>query len=154
MVRNFPYPTFMKIVAQNKKALFDYEILKKFKAGILLTGAEVKSIRQSKVNLKGSYVTPDKNAMWIENMHVSPYQPNNQKDYNPTRKRKLLLKQKEIEELTKAFHDKGQTIIGLAIEIEGKFIKLEIAIGRGKKKYDKRETIKKRDLDREMRKKI
>ncbi len=142
----------MKLIAKNKKAYFDYEILEKLQSGIILTGSEVKSIRESKVNLTGSYVVPYKEAIYIEGMHISPYQPSNQTDYDPTRKRKILLNKKEIDKLKNAFENKGKSIIPLAVGLEGRFVKLEIAIGQGKKKYDKRETIKKRDLDRQMRK--
>ncbi len=140
----------MKIIAKNKKAFFDFEILKKFMAGLILTGAEAKAIRAGMVNLKGSYVSTRNNQACIENMNIAAYQRTNQPDYEETRSRKLLLQAKEIEELTLASEKNGQTIVPLAIGFVGRFIKIEIAIARGKKVYDKRESIKKRELDRSM----
>jgi SsrA-binding protein len=144
----------MKIISKNKKAFFDYEILEKALAGIVLIGSEVKSVRNGNVNLKGSFVVPHKTELFVENMHISPYQAANQVDYNPLRKRKLLLKEKEISKLIKGFDIKGQTIVPLEIGLEGRSIKLLIGLCRGKKVYDKRDTIKKRELDREFKKNL
>ena len=143
----------MKIISKNSKAFFDFEILEKHIAGIILAGAEVKSVRANLVNLKGSYVSITKDQeVFIENMHISPYQNTNSEGFNPTHKRKLLLKSKEIEKLSTIYNTAGQTIVPLCIGLEGKYIKVEIAVARGKKLHDKRQSIKKRDLDREMKK--
>lgn len=137
---------------QNKKAHFNYEILEKIEAGIELLGFEVKSLKKGQGSLEGAHVTVRGNEAFIINMQIPPYQPaNTPKDYDPLRNRRLLITKKEIDQLATQESQKGLTIVPLSVYNKGKRIKLEIAIVRGKKKYDKRETIKKRDTDREMR---
>lgn len=140
-------------IAVNKKALFDYEILEKFEAGIVLTGQEVKSVKNNQINLKGSYVVIKDNEAFLLNTHISPYKKAGiLKDYNPTRGRKLLLNKKELKHLIGKSQEKGLTIVPLKVYTKGRGkIKIEIGIGRGKKKYEKKELIKKRDIEREMR---
>ncbi|KPJ55403.1 SsrA-binding protein [Parcubacteria bacterium DG_72] len=142
----------MKVLADNKKAYYNYEILKKFEAGIILTGSEVKSIKTGHISLKGSYVVLKREEVYLIGAVIPPYQPKNTpKDYNPTRSRKLLLKKSEIKELLGKSKEKGLTLIPLKIYTKYAKIKLEFGIGKGKRKTDKRETIKKREIQREIR---
>ncbi|TSC75858.1 MAG: SsrA-binding protein [Parcubacteria group bacterium Gr01-1014_30] len=141
----------MTVLAENKKAYFNYEILEKFEAGISLLGQEVKSIKTRGVNLAGSYVVLRNNeAFWV-GAKISPYQPKNAPaDYNPERSRKLLLKKKEIKYLTGKAQQKGLTLLPLKVYTKVARIKLEFGLARGKKKFDKKELIKKREADREI----
>lgn len=137
---------------KNKKAYFDYEILEKLEAGLELLGFEVKSLKKSQGSLEGSHVTARGSEAFVVNMHIPAYQPGNTPaDYDPTRSRRLLLTKKEIDEIGKKEAQKGLTIIPLSVYNKGRKLKMEIAVVRGKKKYDKRETIKKRDTEREIR---
>ena len=139
-------------LVKNKKAHFNYEILEKTEAGIELLGFEVKSLKKGQGSLEGSHITIRGNEAFIINMQIPPYQPaNTPKDYDPLRNRRLLLTKKEISSLLEEEKQKGLTIIPLSVYNKGRKLKLEIAVVRGKKKYDKRETIKKRDTDREIR---
>ena len=136
----------------NRKAHFNYEILEKFEAGIELLGLEVKSLKASQGSLEGAHVVVRGGEAYIVNMNIPPYQPSNTpKDYEPLRNRRLLLTKKEIEELSKEENKKGLTIVPLSVYNKGRKLKLEIALVRGKKQFDKRETIKKRDTEREVR---
>lgn len=139
-------------LTQNKKAYFDYEILQKLEAGIELLGFEVKSLKRGQGSLVGSRVSVRGNEAFVVNMNIPPYQPKNTpKDYDALRPRKLLLSKKEVLELSKIEGQKGLTIIPLSVYNKGRKLKLEIAVVRGKRKYDKRENIKKRDTNRELR---
>ncbi len=147
----------MRILSKNKKALYDYKILDTFEAGIVLTGPEVKSIKNGRVNLVGSYVIIDnKNNAYLLNAHVAAYPPafQVQQEYNPTQNRKLLLKKKEIQEIIGKTHIVGLSAIPLKIYTKGSIIKLEIAIAKGKKKYDKRQIIKNRDIEKRISQKL
>lgn len=135
----------------NKKAYFNYEILDTYEAGIELLGYEVKAVRGSKGSLDGAHVTIVANEAFIVGLLVSPYQvKNTPEEYNPRRQRKLLLKKKEIETLIKRTGEKGLTIVPIKLYNKNSKIKVEVALVRGKKKYDKRETIKKRDIERDL----
>ena len=137
---------------QNKKAYFNYEILEKMEAGIELLGFEVKSLKKGQGSLEGSHITVRGNEVFVINMNIPPYQPaNTPKDYEPTRNRRLLLTKKEIARLGGEENQKGLTIVPLSVYNEERKLKIEIAVVHGKKKYDKRETIKKRDTEREIR---
>jgi SsrA-binding protein len=137
--------------ANNSKARFDYEILHHFSAGIQLAGHEVKSVRTGKITLNGSFVTVRGGEVFLTGAEISPYQPKNlPRDYDTRRPRKLLLTKKEIEELTRAEGTKGLTIIPIKLYNKERLIKLDIAIVRGKKKFDKRQSIMKRDTEREI----
>jgi len=147
----------MPVFAINKQATFDYEILDKYEAGLVLFGYEVKAVRAGNVNLKGSYITfrtgikglPDP---YLINAHISLYKyASTIADYDPTRPRKILLKAREIKYLMGKRREQGLTIVPLRIYTKSRFLKLEFALARGKKKYDKREDLKKKDLDREAR---
>ena len=142
----------MKIIAVNKKARFSYEILDKFQAGIVLTGQEVKSIKAGRINLAGAFVVLKAEEVFLIGASVPPYQPKNLRvDYSPTRSRKLLLTKKEIKSLLGKAVKKGLTMTPLMVYTDKGKIKIEFAIVRGKKKTDKREKIKKRETDREIR---
>lgn len=144
----------MPTYAVNKKARFEYEILETFEAGLVLTGAEVKSVRDGNIRLSGSYVTFHHNSASLLNGHISPYKHAQQQDYDPTHSRQLLLKAKEINYLRGKLSEKGLTIVPLSVYTKRNKIKIEIGLGKGKKTFDKRETIKKRDADREIKQKM
>jgi len=145
----------MKILAKNKKAYFNYEILENFEAGISLIGQEVKSIKTRGVSLAGSYVVlKNEEVFWI-GLKIPPYQPKNApKDYNPARTRKLLLKKSEIKYLIGKSKQKGLTLIPLRLYTKNGKIKLEFGIAKGKKKADKRELIKKRETERQIKREL
>lgn len=139
------------ILSENKKALFDYEVLEKYQAGIVLTGQEVKSIKNKRMNLHGSFVVLKDNEVFLLNASVPPYQPNNLFiEYNPQRSRKLLLQKSEINELIGKSRQKGLTIVPLKVYNHKGKIKVEFALAKGKRKVDKREKIKTREAQREI----
>lgn len=141
----------MSHIANNKNALFHYQILEKLEAGIVLTGAEVKSAKLGQINLKGSYVSINKGVPWLIKCHISPYKmAGSQKNYEPTRPRKLLLKKSEISSLIGRLSSAGLTLIPVSVYTKGGFIKLEIGLAKGKKEIDKREKIKKREVNRRI----
>ena len=138
--------------AENRKARFDYEILEKYEAGIELLGVEVKSVRSGRMSLEGAFIIVRGGEVYLINANVPPYQPKNApKDYDPLRNRRLLLTKKEITELAGSEKNKSLTIVPISVYNKNRKIKIEIALVKGKKKRDKRETIKKRETDREMR---
>ena len=142
----------MSTLATNTRARFDYEILKTFEAGIVLSGQEVKSVRAGNVSLKGAYATLKREEVWLLNAHISPYKKAGAlSGYDPTRTRKLLLRTREIKELIGAIHAQGLTLIPLSLYTRGRRLKVELGLARGRKKYEKREVIKKRAIDREIR---
>jgi len=140
----------MKLVTQNKKAYHDYSIEDTFEAGMQLLGTEVKSLRDGKANLKDSYVHIKAAEMFLFNCHISPYSHGNIQNHEPLRTRKLLLHRKEIERLKGKAQQKGYTLIPLKIYFKGPFAKVEIGLGKGKREYEKRETLKEREAKREM----
>ena len=141
----------MATFAENRKARFDYEILETFEAGLVLSGAEVKSIKNGRMNLTGSYINFHNGELYLIGAFIAPYQPKNQPaDYDPSRSRKLLLRKKEIISLTGGIKPKGLTLIPLKAYNKGRRIKLEFAVARGKKQYDKREVIAKREAARKI----
>ncbi len=144
----------MPTYATNKKATFEYQILEKFEAGLVLTGPEVKSIRNGNIKLTGAYVTFHGEEAFLLNAHVGQYAFSTLEAYEPTRSRKLLLKAKEINYLRGKLSEKGLTIIPLSVYTKGDKIKIEIGIGKGKKTFDKRETIKNRDQAKEIARKM
>lgn len=145
----------MKTVAVNRKARHDYEILESLEAGVSLKGTEVKSIRAGRVSLKQAYATIDRGEAYIEGMHISPYEQGNIQNVDPLRRRKLLLHKKEILKLEQLVVQKGLTLVPLKIYFKRDKIKIEIAVARGKKMYDKRaseaEKSAKRRMDRAIR---
>ena len=142
---------YMKTFAENKKAYFNYQILEKFEAGMVLIGTEVKSIKSGRINLVGSYVIIKNEEAYLIGAKIPPYQPKNAPpDYNPERLRKLLLKKSEIKYLIGKSKQKGLTLMPLRVYTKRGKIKLEFGIVKGKKKFDKRELIKKREVEREI----
>jgi len=141
----------VKVLAKNRKARHDYHIIETIEAGIVLKGTEVKSIRQGKLNIKDSYATIDNEEVYINNMHISPYEQGNIFNVDPLRKRKLLLHKREIRKLKQALMEKGLTLIPLSVYLKNGKVKVELATARGKKLYDKREDIAKKEAERRMR---
>lgn len=142
----------MTLLQKNKKASFNYEILEKYTGGLSLFGFEVKTIKQ---NVGGSiseaYVKILGNEVFLVGAHIPPYQPKNTpEDYNPYRERKILLKRSEIEELQKKVKESNLTIVPISLYNKGRYIKIDIALARGKKIIDKRQSIKKRDIERDL----
>jgi SsrA-binding protein len=136
----------------NKKAFFNYEIIDKLEAGIELIGLEVKSLRKGQGSLDGSHVTVRGKEAYLVGMQIPPFQSaNTPESYNPTRNRRLLLTKKELKELEGVEHQKGLTIVPISVYNKGRKLKVEFGIARGKKRFDKRQTIKKRETDRETR---
>jgi SsrA-binding protein len=140
----------MKIVAQNRKAFHDYFIEETFEAGMILTGTEVKSLRDGKANLKDSYVIIKDAEAFLLNCHISPYSHGNIMNHDPVRTRKLLLHRKEIIRLQGMAAQKGYSLVPLKIYFKGSRAKVEIGLVKGKRQYEKRETIKKKEADREI----
>lgn len=142
----------MAIYAENRKARFNYEIIQKYETGIELLGTEVKAVRGGQMSLEGAFVIVRGGEAFLINSNIPPYQPLNvPKDYDPIRNRKLLLTKKEIAELADSEKNKSLTIVPISVYNKNRKIKVEIALVKGKKKIDKRETIKKRETDREIR---
>lgn len=137
----------------NRQAGFNYELLETIEAGLVLTGSEVKSIRAGQANLNDAYARVRDGEVWLNNLHIAPYSQGHQENYDPTRTRKLLFHKKEVVQLTSKLHEKGLSLIPTKIYSTHNQIKVELALARGKKKYDKRESIKKRELERELRRK-
>lgn len=140
----------IRIVSQNKKAYADYFIDETIEAGIVLTGTEVKSLRHGMANLKDSYVIIKDNEAWLLNCHISPYSHGNIFNHDPLRTRKLLLHRKEIERIRGKIQQQGYTLIPLKLYFKGPYVKVEIALARGRKKYEKRDIIKKKEAQREI----
>jgi len=139
----------LKLIAQNKKAYHDYFITETYQAGIALSGTEVKSLRAGRCNLKDSFVSVDGTDAFIKNMHISPYENGNIFNHEPMRDRRLLLHKYEINKMIGAVSQNGYTIVPLKIYFKGSLVKMDIGIAKGKKLYDKRESIAKKDQQRE-----
>lgn len=147
----------VKVIAKNRKAFHDYTILQTIECGIVLQGTEVKSLRNAKCSLQDAYAGfPDakNDELFVINMHIAPYDHGNIYNHEPKRMRKLLVKEREAVKLRSAVQEKGLTLIPLSIYFSGRYVKLELALVKAKKKYDKREDEKKKDADKEIRKKF
>ncbi len=146
-----------KNIIYNKKAGFEYIFEQKFEAGIQLKGTEVKSLREGKCNISEAYIIEQNNEIFIKNMNISHFKHGNIHNHEPLRMRKLLLHKKEIEKIKRAIKEKGITVVPIRLYFKGSLIKVEIAIAKGKKLYDKRESIKEREteknIERELRSK-
>jgi SsrA-binding protein len=140
----------IKVVATNKKAFHNYYVGERFEAGIALTGSEIKSIREGRVSLVDAYVRPENGELWLLNAHIARYDPSSYMGHEPTRERKLLLHRKEINNLTGKVAEKGLTLVATRLYLKGGIAKVEIALAKGKKLYDKREVITRRETDREL----
>lgn len=140
----------MKIVAKNKRASYDYDIAERLVAGIVLAGHEVKSVKAGHISLKGSFITIHDGEAYLAGAHITQYKhAANIKSYDPVQSRKMLLHRREIDRIVGAIQSQGMTVVPIVVGIERGLVKVEIGIGRGKKRYDKRETIKKRDMLRD-----
>ena len=139
----------VKVVATNKKARFEYFIEETFEAGLALKGTEIKSIRMGQISLQEAYVRTDGQQAWLVGAHVAPYEHASAYQHDPSRERKLLLHKREIKTLWDAMRIKGMTIVPIRVYLKAGKAKLEIGIDKGKKQYDKRESIKERDIARE-----
>lgn len=140
----------IKVIAENRKARHEYFVEEKYEAGIILTGTEIKSIRASRVNLKDSYAEVIQGEVWLNQMHISPYEQGNRFNHDPLRKRKLLLNRSEISKMVGKVQQQGMTLIPLRIYLKQGLAKIELGLCKGKKSYDKREDIAKRDAKRQM----
>jgi SsrA-binding protein len=139
-----------RISISNRKARHEYFILEALEAGIVLTGTEVKSLRKGNANLQDSYAELRSGEVWLEGMHISPYEQGNINNHDPRRRRKLLLQKKQIRKLIVGMKEKGLTLIPLSVYFKGPYAKVELALARGKKSYDKRDAIAKRDAERDI----
>lgn len=137
-------------LAQNKKARHDYNILETVEAGIVLTGTEIKSVREGRVTLKDGFAQIKNDEAWLENVHISEYTAGNRFNHDPLRRRKLLLRKKQIVQLGQKTSAKGVTLVPLKVYLKNGFAKVLIGVATGKHEYDKRETIKRRDQEREI----
>jgi len=143
-----------KIVSTNRKAFHDYTIFEKYTAGIVLTGTEIKSVRNGAINLKDSFCRIEDNEIFLYNCHISPYEQGNRYNHKAERTRKLLLTKKEILKMHSKIKKDGYTIVPLEVFITAGFAKVEIGLAKGKKLYDKRETLAKKDQQREIDRKM
>ena len=140
----------IKTVATNRKAYHNYHVQDKVEAGIVLTGTEIKSIRAGRVNLGDAYVRPDGGELWLLNAHIARYDAGSYLSHEPLRPRKLLLHRREINTLTSKVSEKGLTLLPIRLYIKDSLAKVEVALAKGKKLYDKRESLVRRETDREM----
>ena len=143
-----------RVAATNRRAFFDYEILERHEAGIVLTGTEIKSVRAGKVDLGDAYARVRDGEMWLHNTHIAPYDPASQFNHDPRRLRKLLMHRDEIGRLESEVAEKGLTLVALRIYIKRHVAKVELGLARGKRRYDKRQAIINRDMDREARRAV
>jgi SsrA-binding protein len=137
-------------VAVNRKALHDYEVLERIEAGLALMGSEIKSIRQGRVNLREAYARPDGKELWLHNAHIAQYAPAGPLGHEPTRTRKLLLHKTQIHQLSRSVMEDGLTLVPLRLYLKDGLAKVELALVRGRKHYDKRAAIAKKEAQREM----
>lgn len=141
----------IKTVISNRKARFEFEILDRIEAGIVLLGTEVKSVREGHVSLQESYAAASNGELWLEGCTIQPYSQGNINNHEPTRPRKLLLHKKELKKLAQRVAEKGLTLVPLSMYFKGPNLKVELGVARGKKLHDKRDTIKKRETERSLR---
>jgi len=140
----------IKTVATNRKAYHNYHVQDSIEAGIALTGTEIKSIRAGRVSLRDAYVRPEAGELWLLNAHIARYEPGSYLSHEPTRRRKLLLHRKQIDNLTSQIQEKGITLVPLKLYVKDSIAKVEVALAKGKKLYDKRESITRREAEREI----
>ena len=140
----------IKVIAANRKAYHDYHLQDNIEAGIVLSGTEIKSVRAGRVNLRDAFVRPEGNELWLLNTHIARYDPGSYLSHEPTRPRKLLLHRKQIDNLVSKVQEKGFTLVPLKLYIKDDFAKVEVALAKGKRQYDKREAITRRETEREI----
>lgn len=144
-------PKYYKVAAENRKARFDYNIIEVYKAGLVLTGNEVKSIRLGRVNLQDSFARVEKNELWIYGMHISPYtSASSAVKVDPLRRRKVLLNYREMVKLIGKVAEKGLTLVPLKVYFDGNWAKVDLALAKSKKKYEKREKLRRQTAEREI----
>ncbi len=142
---------YFKIVAENRKARFDYSIIEDYKAGLVLTGNEVKSLRLGKANLQDSFARAEKNGeIWIYGMHISPYSSADQTKIDPIRRRKVLLEKHEMVKLASKVAEKGLTLVPLKVYFEGNWAKVDLGLAKAKKKFEKRDKLRRKTAEREI----
>ena len=141
----------VRSIASNRKAHHDYFIISTYEMGIVLKGTEVKSLRAGKANLQDSYADIERGELWVYNLHISPFEKGNIFNHEPKRKRKLLAHKSEIRKLTGKIKEKGLTLVPLSLYFSDRNVKIELGLAKGKHSYDKRETMKKKETEREMR---
>jgi len=142
----------MPTLATNKRARFDYDFIHEFEGGLMLTGAETKAAKKGNMNLQGAFLTIRKNEVWLRNAHIGKYAPaGEQKDYDTTQDRKVLVHKAEIKKMVGKKNSEGLTIVPIRVYTKGSLVKIAFALARGKRKYEKRDSIKKRDIDRRIR---
>ena len=139
-----------KTITVNRKAQHDYQVLRTLEAGLSLLGSEIKSIREGKASIREAYVRPDNGEMWLVGAHIAKYAPAAAANHDPTRRRRLLLHKRQIADLARAVEAEGVTVVPLRLYLKNGMAKLEIAVARGKKQYDKRAAIAKRDAERQI----
>ena len=139
-----------KVFNSNRKAAHDYHLLERFEAGLVLTGTEVKSLRAGRASLVGAFARVRRGEVWLEALHIPPYDAGNRNNHDPLRRRKLLLHRREIRKLLGAVEQKGYALVPLELYFKNSHAKVTVALGRGKKEYDRRDDLKRRDAEREM----
>ncbi|MBS20677.1 MAG: SsrA-binding protein [Chloroflexi bacterium] len=142
------------LIASNRRAHYDYEIIETVEAGLVLQSSEIKSIRDNRVNLAGSYGFPSNGEMWLHNAHIAQYPYSRGENHHPLRSRKLLLRKQELRKYASAALQKGYSIVPLKLYISGHYAKITIGIGRGKRRYDKRKTVMEKERNREAKEAI
>lgn len=140
----------IKVITTNRRARHDFELLDHFEAGLVLTGTEIKSIRNHQVSLRRGYVQPRDGELWLYEAHIAPYEQGNRENHEPTRPRKLLLHRREIAKINQELAEKGLTLVPTRLYLKNGRAKVEIALARGKKKYDKRQDLARRDAERRI----
>lgn len=140
----------IKVITNNRKARYDYEIVDNYEAGLVLQGTEVKAIRESRINLTDSYARFIKGELWLIGMHISPYTKSVAENHDPLRNRKLLLHQRELKKIHRQIREKGLTVVPLKVYTKGHLIKIDLGLARGKRQYDKRAAIAERDQKRDL----
>ncbi|MDR1605716.1 MAG: SsrA-binding protein SmpB [Streptococcaceae bacterium] len=143
-----------QVVAQNKKAHYDYDIIETFEAGLVLTGTEIKSVRQARINIRDGFARVRNGEVWLSNVHISPFDQGNIWNVDPTRSRKLLLHHKQIAKIEAEIAQAGMSFIPLRVYIKNGFAKVLMGLAKGKKNYDKRETIKRKEQNRDIAKQL
>jgi SsrA-binding protein len=143
-------PEHINLILNNRRARHEYHVLESIEVGVVLRGTEVKSVRAGKINVQDAYATVEDGELFLHNMHISPFDKGNIHNHDPLRVRKLLARKKEIRKLGQKVHEKGLTLIPLQIYFSGRHLKIEIGICKGKKTYDKRQALKKREIQRDM----
>jgi len=139
-----------KTVAVNRKAFHDYEVLQRIEAGLVLTGSEIKSIRDGRANIREAYARPEGGELWLFSAHIAPYPAANRLNHEPTRRRKLLLHKGEMRELGRAVEERGLTLVPLRLYLKRGLAKVELGLVRGRRQYDKRQAIARREAERQM----